>query len=195
LNTLTIAAAAGFAAIAEPITLILLGQKWAAVTPFLAIFALVGAFKVAVTPFSGLFLLHGYSKLHARNLWIEVAAFILGAIALAPSHGVMGLAYARLLSAAVYFFINLNAATFYTGIRYGQIWSALWRPLTSALIMVTTLWATPELIGNIYIDTALKIVMSIVVYAASLLLTWKLCGQPDGIECLILNRIKIRESI
>lgn len=190
INTLTLAAACGFAAVAEPLTLVLLGEKWIGVAPFIAIFAIVGAFKVAVSPFSSLLLLLGHSKLHARIIWVELLAFLVFAALLAPRLGVIGLAYARLGSMLVYFLTNLYTISTSTGIDISRIGSVLWRPLLSAGLMLAALSALPEHMINLYLDLALKIALGALVYAGTLLATWKSCGQPDGIESLVLARLR-----
>jgi lipopolysaccharide exporter len=190
INTLTIATACGFAAVAEPMTLVLLGEKWAGVAPYLAIFAMVGAFKVAVAPFTGLFLLQGLSKLHAQTMWAEFLAFILAAALLAPHMGVLGLAYARLISVMAYFAINLYITKSHAGIRYRQVLKVLWRPVIGSLIMVAALTLTPLLTANIYLELIQKTVMGAIVYTSFIFLTWKLCGRPDGIEATFLDHLK-----
>lgn len=194
INTMTIATACGFAAVAEPLTLVLLGEKWTEVAPFLAIFAIVGAFKVAVAPFTSLFLLQGLSKLHAQTMWAEFLAFILAASLLAPQFGIMGLAYARLISVMVYFMINLYITKSHSGIRYVQILNVLWRPIIGSLIMVATVILTPLLTDNIYLELIQKIITGAIVYISFILLTWKLCGGPDGIETTIFERLRLKTN-
>lgn len=190
-NTLTIATACGFAAVAEPLTFVLLGEKWTGVAPYLAIFAMVGAIKVAVAPFTGLFLLQGFSKLHARMMWAEFLAFVLSAALLAPQFGVMGLAYARLFSVVVYFMINLHTTKSNSGIHYEQVIKVLWRPIIGSAIMIAAIALTPVLATNIYMELMQKVTMGAIVYISFIFLSWKLCGQPDGIEATFINQFRL----
>jgi O-antigen/teichoic acid export membrane protein len=194
INTIMLATACGFAAVAEPLTLVLLGEKWNAVAPFLAIFAIVGAFKVAVQPFTGLFLLQGHSKLHARMMWAEFLAFVLSAALLAPEFGVMGLAYARLFSVIIYFLINLHATKLHSGIGYANVLNVMWRPIIGAAIMVMTLMFVPLLTADIYLELAQKIVTGVIVYGGFIFLSWNLCGRPDGIEAVFLNHLGLKTN-
>lgn len=191
INTLTIAAACGFAAVAEPLTLVLLGEKWVGVAPFLATFAFVGAFKVAVSPFSSLLLLLGHSKLHARIIWVELCAFLLFAALLAPNFGIIGLAYARLASVLFYFLTNLYTVSTSADIRFSGIWAVLWRPLLSAGFMLAALSAMPDQMVNLYFDLALQVALGAMVYSSTLLISWKTSGKPDGIESLVLTRLRL----
>ncbi len=193
-NTLTIAAACGFVAVAEPLTLALLGEKWAGVAPFLAIFALVGAFKVAVAPFSGLFLLLGHSKLQARIMWIEFLMFLAAAALLVPAQGIIGLAYARLASAITYLLLNLHAAKSSAGVHYGRMWAAFWRPLFAATLMMLAISLLPVPVGNIYFGLAFKVITGAAVYLSALFIVWKLSGRPDGIETLVFTRLALFRS-
>ena len=191
INTLTLAAAFGFVAVAEPLTHVLLGEKWAGVAPFLAIFAIVGALKVAVAPFSGLFLLLGFSKLHARMMWVEFLTFLVAAALLVPNLGVMGLAYARLASAVIYLLANLQSTRSSSGITYRQITSALWRPLAGATVMLAAVLLMPSLTSNIYLELAEKIAFGVVVYTFFILFSWRICGRPDGIESFMISRFRL----
>ncbi|MDT3706860.1 MAG: lipopolysaccharide biosynthesis protein [Thiobacillus sp.] len=191
INTLTIAAAFGFVAVAEPLTLVLLGEKWIRVAPFLAIFAVVGALRVAVSPFSSLLLLIGHSRLHARMIWIELLVFVMLAAWLAPRFGVIGLAYARLGSTLIYFLTNLYTISTSADIGFSRIGMALWRPLMSAGLMFAALSALPTHMMNIYLDLAFRVAIGVLVYVSALWLSWKSCGQPDGIESLVLARLRL----
>jgi O-antigen/teichoic acid export membrane protein len=194
INTLTVAAACGFVAVAEPLTLVLLGEKWIGVAPFLAIFAVVGALRVSVSPFSSLLLLIGHSKLHARIIWAELLAFLLFAALLAPNLGIIGLAYARLASALIYFLTNLYTIGTSADIGFSRIGTALWRPLLSASLMFVTVSALPEHMFNLYLDLALRIALGVLVYVSALLVSWKSCGRPDGIESLVLARLRLMHT-
>ena len=189
-NTLTLAAACGFVAVAEPLTHVLLGEKWAGVAPFLAIFAIVGALKVAVAPFSGLLLLLGFSKLHAQMMWVEFLAFVVASALLVSDFGVMGLAYARLVSAGIYFLANLQSTHSASGITYRQITSALWRPFAGATVMLAAVLLMPSLTSNIYLDLAEKITLGVVIYTLFILVSWRICDKPDGIETFMISKAR-----
>jgi lipopolysaccharide exporter len=190
-NTLTFAAACGFALVSEPLTHVLLGDKWAAVAPFLVIFAIVGALKVAVAPFAGYFLLLGHSKLQAYIMWAEFLVFAVAAVLLVPQSGIFGLAYARLVSAIVYFVSNVVAAKAYAGIDYRSTWNALFRPTISTLMMTGALLFLSNVNPNSYIELSLKITTGVLVYTASILATWMLSGRPDGIELIVMRKLRL----
>lgn len=189
-NTILLPAACGFAVVAQPLTLVLLGEKWVEVAPYLAIFAIVGAFKVAVAPFTGLFLLQGYSRLHAYMMWGEFLAFLVCAAALVPAFGVMGLAYSRLVSVVVFFLFNLNMTKTHSGIGYRDTWKALWRPATGSAIMLVTLAWIPLPSSNVYIELALGILAGALVYAGVIFMAWRLSGRPDGIEATLVDHAR-----
>ena len=186
INTLTLPAAFGVVALAELLTLVFLGEKWAGVVPYLEVFALVGAFKVAVTPFSSLLLLLGFSKLHARLMWVELLAFLLAALAFVPFIGILGLAYARLFSAVVYLVLNMHTTKSHSGIRYLSMAAGLWRPLIGAMIMLVVVSSMPRFSSSIYLDLGLHIFIGIAIYSVFIIGSWWFCRKPDGIEVLAL---------
>jgi O-antigen/teichoic acid export membrane protein len=189
-NTLLLPTACGFAIVAEPLTLALLGDKWVEVAPFLAIFAIAGAFKVAVAPFTSLLLLQGYSRLHAQMMWGEFLAFVIVAAVLVPAFDVMGLAYARLVSVAIFFAVNLNMTKTHSGLRYRNIWKALWRPALGSAVMVGVLAWIPLPTSSIYLELAVGILVGVVVYTAFIFATWRWCGRPDGFEATLIDHVR-----
>ena len=189
INTLTIPVAFGLATLAEPFTLLLLGSQWLEAIPFLAIFALVGAFRVMVAPFFGLLLLLGLSKQHAKLMWMEFLAFIIAAGALAPAIGVVGLAYARLISAGVFCFASLHVTKQHTGINYRDMAKVLWRPLASAAVMSGAILLTPHLTQDTFINLTLDILFGASTYTILILTSWWACERPDGIENLVVSKI------
>ena len=65
-NTLTLALGVGMALVAEPATIVLLGEKWRSAIPYVALFSLVGALKISVGPLPTMLLVLGQSQLQAR---------------------------------------------------------------------------------------------------------------------------------
>jgi hypothetical protein len=60
--------------------------------------------------------------------------------------------------------------------------------------MLAALSALPEHMVNLYLDLAFKIALGALVYVSTLLATWKSCGQPDGIESLVLARLRFMRT-
>jgi hypothetical protein len=57
--------------------------------------------------------------------------------------------------------------------------------------MVAAVTLTPLLTANIYLELIQKIITGTIVYTSFILLTWKLCGRPDGIEATLFERLRI----
>ncbi|HEY0663854.1 MAG TPA: polysaccharide biosynthesis C-terminal domain-containing protein, partial [Thiobacillaceae bacterium] len=108
----------------------------------------------------------------------------------APPMGVVGLAYARLGAASASFLANVYTTRASAGIGFRRIGAVLWRPLLGAGLMLAILFALPDGMANVYLELASKIAVGALVYTGALFFSWKSCGRPDGIESLVVARLR-----
>lgn len=184
----------GMALVASAATQVLLGAKWDSATPFVAIFALVGAVRVLSGPFWTLLLVLGRSRLQASNVWIEFAVFAIAAVALVPTHDFVGLAYARLISAVAITVIYLITAHVVAELSWTALAQALWRPLVGvgAMALVLPMFADPNRLP--LLQLAISIGIGAVLYASWIAGSWWLAGRPDGIERMVFDRLGARSQ-
>lgn len=191
-STVVLPLGAGLAVVAPSATLVLLGSKWTAATPFIAIFSLVGAVRVLSGPVASLLLVMGHSKQQASINWIEFAIFGLAAFALVPSIGFVGLAYARLLSALVIATLYLAIGRMYAGIRVGEIAGALWRPCVGVALMAALLPLLFDVGRPPIMQLVVQVASGAATYSAWMIASWLAMGRPDGLERLVLERVGMK---
>jgi O-antigen/teichoic acid export membrane protein len=192
INTLTLPAGIGLAVVAMPATLVLLGSQWIEAADILAVFAIVGALKITVGPLPSLMLLNGLGRIYARIMWVEFIAFAIAAALLTQSHGLMGLAYARLTSAAIYVLVYLLIVSRYAEIRLVDMLSAVWRPTVGAGLMGIAINYLSISGYGALVELIVQATFGAVVYTLWIVVSWRLVGMPDGLETIVLQALRKR---
>jgi lipopolysaccharide exporter len=190
INTLTLPAGVGLACVALPATHLLLGSHWLEAAPFVAVFGLIGALKIAAGPLPSLIILHGHSKIQATLTWFEFLVFFVAMVGLIPQFGLMGLAYARLISSAMVFLATIWMSRKVCGIGFRSVGTALWRPLSGVVVMGAVLVSVPfgkdiDILGFIIV-----ILLGAMVYIVWVISTWLMNGRPEGLEELIFDKLR-----
>lgn len=190
-STLTLPLGVGMAFVAEPVALLLLGEKWRAAIPFIAIFAIGGAIRVSVGALSTYLMVLGDSKFLAHATWIEFVAFLVAAAILTPLYGLIGLAEARLLSSCVNWLIFVIAATRKNKIRYRDLGGVLWRPLLGivAMAIVLSIFLLPD--WPLALNLALQIITGAISFVFISVAGWWLAGKPDSLESLVVHKVTL----
>lgn len=174
--------------LAHPIVAIALGPQWAPAAPILAVFAPIGALATVTMPVHALVLALGCPK---QLLLRDVIMFVLGipvVIFGAWSFGLMGAAYARLLTGLILTLLNLAIVDRLIGLGIVRQLVNCWRSAVSAVIMAGAIVAlssvaTPD-DGMLHRVIALLLVVSggTVAYLATHAVLWLLAGRPNGPE-------------
>ncbi len=182
----------GLALVAPVATQVLLGAKWGSATPFVAIFAVVGAVRVLSGPLWTLLLVLGHSRLQASNVWIEFAIFAVAAVVLVPTFDFVGLAYARLISAVAIGAIYLVTGHLIAQLSYAAIAQVLWRPFVGVGLMALVLPLFADADRLPLLQLALLVAIGAVLYTGWIVASWWLVGRPDGIERMVVERLGLR---
>lgn len=196
LNSLTLPAGFGTAAIAEPLGLLLLGPSWQGATPFIALFAICSALKVAPKPLSSLLILRGHSKNQSSILWLELASFVIAALILVPSFDIFGLVYARIFAAA----IIILAFCYQVHIKCQLPWLApiiyFLRPLLLSAVMFTLIQFTLGAFNtdNLWLQLITGISTGALSYTVMMLFSWLVCGRPEGLEAEVTTWYQKRKT-
>ena len=74
---------------------------------------------------------------------MEFFAFCIAAIVLVSSYGLLGLAYARLISSCLYVAACIVVTRISSDIRIWEIGLAFWRPVVGVLLMSAVVYSVP----------------------------------------------------
>lgn len=193
-NSITLPAGIGLAAVAAPATLLMLGPNWNGAINFVAIFGLVGAAQVASVPLSTLLTMRGFTKVQSTIVWIEFAVFAIASVALVPTLHLQGLALARLIGVLVSTILISHQCSRSCDLPIRAVANTIWRPLIAATIMFFASRKTLGIFPESLIGFMLAISVGVISYTSLMLISWRLAGKPNGLEneifSFIINRRK-----
>lgn len=191
-NAITLPLGLGMAALAAPMTGLVLGANWAGVAPFVALFAVVGSVQFVSSPLSTLLILRGHTRSQSSAIWIEFASFALAAALLVPGLHLMGLVLARLLASVACALAIAAYAQVQAGLPLAGVARALWRPLLGSLLMFeAVVWASAQGTGQVA-QLGLGVLGGVLAYGVWLVLSWLLVGRPEGLESTVVDALGIR---
>lgn len=190
-------AAVGIAATSGWLVPLVLGQQWNEAIPLVAILAFYGILAAMKSNAHYVYLALGRPHV-ATYLGIAQMSLLLPAlIVLSMTYGVLGAAYAYLLSQAAFTPISLSVLFKVVGVTAREITYLLWRPALSAVLMfaIIRLFASVLPIephdNLIVLQHFLAIVASgAVVYTSCLYFLWTLSARPVGAETQILGAVQ-----
>jgi len=186
-NTLTLPIGFGFAAVALPATVLLLGDKWLGATPFVACFALAGSLQFAISPLNTLLVLRGHTRLQNHVVWIEFAVFVGMAMILVPQLHLLGLVWARITASLVNALVTAACTRSQCGLALSAMAKALWRPLLGSVGMYVLVDYSVSLFSSPLAQLVAGIGAGVLLFASWTALSWQLSGRPEGLESTVFD--------
>jgi O-antigen/teichoic acid export membrane protein len=175
---------------------VLLGPKWLAAVPVMKTLAFNGALVLFHSSIGAVLMGRGFSMQVALTNAGYLAVLLVLLFILSAQFGVVGAAYAVLLTSLLCTPIYLYQIRRCLGVGASVFVRAVARPLVSALLTAALLyWALPDydasmgaLIAGSWLLGGLTAAM--LLYVVLLLSLWAICGWPDGPERSVLNRLR-----
>ena len=188
-NAITLPMGFGVAAVATPLTHLILGEKWLGAVPFVAIFALVGSVQFSMSPLSSLLVLRGHTRVLNTVSWIEFVVFAGLSFVLVPEFHLMGMVWARLFaSLSSCLLIALNVKN-YCQIEIGKLLKSVLRPLTGAGIMYFLVTYMLNIAPNDMVQLFGGMAIGACFYALWLLCSWHILDRPEGLESTLWDAL------
>jgi O-antigen/teichoic acid export membrane protein len=192
---ITVPAAFGIAAVAEPLVLTLLGAKWAGTVPLIRVLAFFGLVSSLQSNLGYVFLAKGRARFitiwSASMLLLQLPLVIFGAL----HYGVLGAAMGLLASAVIpmpFVFLFLGRLI---GLTLRDWFSIAWRPLLSTAIMSLVLMSWLSLFspvtgseGSPLLTLLSSVSLGAVTYALCIVTLWMLARKPSGPEAYLFER-------
>jgi lipopolysaccharide exporter len=189
LATLIFPIGLGTYATAPMLTFILLGPKWHAAGVFVGVYALVTVLQTLASPLTTLLTLRSHTRIQNHLVWCEFAAFVVIALILTPSYGLIALAWARLLASSVNFILVLCSVAFYCQLPIGKLSPHLIRPLIGSVLMAWSVMYLPMWTTQIHLQFFTAVTFGATMYGAWALSTWLVLGRPEGLESTIWDKL------
>jgi O-antigen/teichoic acid export membrane protein len=196
---LAVPAVAGFAVCAPFLVLLLLGPKWLQAADIIEILSFFGITQVMQSNAYAAFLALGKPQVFARITGVNVVILVALLIALTPSHGLTGAAWAYVAASLITLPVGFYFITRYLRLPPRTYAARLWRPLCGAALMYAGIRALgPALPGMTPLppmqsarSLAIYIAIGAPIYVATVLLLWLASGRPnETAESWILGRLK-----
>ncbi len=175
---------------------VLLGSKWLSAVPVMQVLAFNGALMLFHASISTVLMGRGFSKQVGFANACYLVVLVVFLVLFSEYFGVVGAAYAALLTTLVCSPVYLHYVHRCLGVRARVIFEAVSRPLAAALVTALVLqWMMPGydakhgvavaaawLVGGMMAGTLL--------YTALALLLWTLMGRPGGAEQVMIDRAR-----
>ncbi|MGH6689328.1 MAG: lipopolysaccharide biosynthesis protein [Gammaproteobacteria bacterium] len=178
---------AGIWAVTDDLVLVILGPRWQSASALMGWLALYGTVTALFNIMNGhVLLVTGHERRQTAVVWARVA-LLLGMVLFGTRWGVQGVAIGATASGCVALVISAIALNRTIGTSFRDYLRILWRPLTSALLMVLVLKGTTLA----YLTTPLprlaaSVVGGTVFYCLVLVSLWWVSGRPAGPEAAVL---------
>jgi len=193
---LSLPAAFGIAVIAPLLVPVFLGANWIETIPLIQILAVFGAL-VAIQNNNGPALLAlGKPKVVAGLAILSGVLFLPTLVVLTMWYGVMGAAWANLITILVMIPINYVFIFRALDMRTWHIVREIWRPIVATAIMTATVqWYVAEIttvtnLGMQIVHLLAAMVIGFISYLLASLALWQLCGRPLGAEQHVLDYLR-----
>ena len=188
-------ASLGVAAIAQPLVLTMLGDKWTDAVIVVQILALAGTLHAATSNHYSAWLALGKTRITALMEALHFVILLPLLLLLYRPLGLAGIALAELLATTVSVLVECLMISRALALRRSVYLAGLWRPLIASAAMAMALTVLlGELNAGALATTPLwqlviAVPVGVVTYASALTILWLLWGRPRGAESLLLGRI------
>lgn len=184
-------AAAGISCVSSPLVQAWLGPKWVDAIPIIQIVAF-GALANAVGSNNGYFLMaSGRPRLQTALSGILLLVLLIMFLALVPSYGLIGAAYAFKVSALLVLPVHFVLLHRVVGLRLMEVIAGTWRSFVGVFVMSTVLTRylvsedTPLSVSLALRELAIAIPAGAAIYVVVVGLLWVASGRPKSIEWLL----------
>jgi len=194
---LTTPIAAGIAVTADLFIPIVLGQKWQQAAELAQVLALFGITRVLGAGTGAVYLAIGKPKiityLAAFRLVIGIPLIYFAAI----STGAIGVAWAVFAIGLILVPINYSILLRLLALPVKDLFSAIWRPILSGVIMASiiiwyrTFWLSNDIWWQVG-ELVSSVLIGAIVYIASVLALWRYSGSPASSEKQVIDTLKER---
>jgi lipopolysaccharide exporter len=185
----------GLCLLAEPIVLLVLGNKWHETVPLIQILAINGVLTVFLSTAHHLNLAVGMSRSTSLVLASHAGITIPLMLWMVPAFGSYGVVVAMLTASIAT--APLNVVLLGRAIQFGirEIVDIMWSPLASSLVMsivvlsIKLYWEIPATVtGRVAYVVAVSGIGALV-YAACVFLLWRWQANPDSAEAWIWRQV------
>lgn len=186
-------AAIGIGLVADELVSVVLGSKWAESAYLIKVIALAAAINVLQNNCNVVYVALGTPKTNTLIVLAGAIVMLLSMGLLVPYAGVVGAAYAAVVTASLITPLNLLITARMVGFAFFEVLFVLWPPAlaTACMIMLTGLAVEGLLSSGIAIGAAawlaVKVCIGVATYTGAYISIWAMMDRPEGPETLLFR--------
>ena len=193
-QVLALPAAVGVSVLAEPLTLVLLGEKWSEAIPFIkyiALWAFMGTFSsYAVVAFNAIGRTDMTSLISVVSLFVRLPVVFLSVFLM----GAVGAAIGMLVAQVIHVFLVVFLFERFNLFDMQRYILRSWRTIAATLIMALVLTYAPFGLESqevqAWLSLLLLVLLGVVVFFLVHVILWLTQRRPDGPEQTLLSFLK-----
>jgi len=195
---ITIPAGIGIGLVAEPLVLVMLGEKWGDAVALLQVLAIYGVVRALHNPPGSIYLALGKPRVIFNLQVLHLAIGVPLLIWLMGACGLIGAPLAILAALAVTMPTNYVWLMRELDLPFSGVAEALWRPLTATALMCVTgiwlqwVWPSSGGLAQSFMRLMVLVIAGATVYVTAILAFWWAARCPDGAESRLLALVKTR---
>jgi O-antigen/teichoic acid export membrane protein len=179
---LSIPASAGLAVVSDNLVTVVLGSRWADAAPIIRLCAVAGGLVALQSIFINLLVVLGRLNVILGVAYVNVLVFGILLFPAVKNYGIIGAAGLKGALAAASFAVYGWLASRAIRASFLEIFAVLWRPLGSAILMVSVCVSIAGFFGSPTATLASQITVGAACYAVATYALWAVSGYPDGAE-------------
>lgn len=187
----------GLSAIAEPLVVALLGEKWRSthvLMSWLVFYSTARTMNRALT--GNILITIGRERRTLLSTWVELGFATAAAAYGAWQGGVVGVAKALTWAGLVTTPFAIHLLTTAMPVRHLEIIARLWRPLAGAVLMFLCLRPLVATLAGHEVHEILQLAAAgsagAAIYAACVVALWFASGRPPGVESMLAGKLRAR---
>lgn len=189
-GTLAVPAGAAIAVLAPHLVPVLLGDQWGEAIAVLTVLAVYGGMlRWKVSLVVNLSLAVGRPSYAAAVSWFSLATLVPIAWVMLHSHGLLGIAFAKLLAGAVLIAFTYVLMRRMVSTTVLDLLTHLWRPYLATAVMCGVVLLLPDPVDNHLMLLVFKSMVAALSYVGTLALLWTASGRPDGAELIAVEKL------
>lgn len=196
---ITVPTGFGIIVLAEPLVHVLLGEQWLDAIPLIQVLGIYGIFRASSSNAGAVYLALGLPRLSTFLTLLFLALMVPSLWWLVSMHGMLGAAYAVLLTISIQVPVGFAVIMRHLKIGIWQLVAVMWRPVIAGLFMVGAIMLVRASWGGgdagptpgYALQLLVLVPFGVVIYIAVALWLWTIDGRPRGGESkfLVFTRI------
>lgn len=182
---------AGMALLAEPLVLVLLGEKWRMTIPLIQVLVVFGVLRSLTSSSGNVYLAVGKTSTITTMSLLFLALMVPMSLVATARWGALGAAYAVAIAACIQFMVLARDIAGILNISGLEFFAGLWRPLAGSTLMALLVWQFDGLLQSHGYHAIARLVLGIGVgattYLAVVALGWRVAGRPSGTESYLVG--------